>query len=233
MTFTPCMLEKPVRLYKNLYTEENAGKEFISIDIRKANFSSLYLYSPDIFDGATTWEDYLWHFTAMQHIINSKYIRQVIMGACNPKRQIAYEKSLMTELANKLLKDEYDVCCLNSDEIVIRCLNSDEKLFDAFKEKVKNDYTSYDGLGQFLKIEYFKLVRIAGTDGWMKINPNASVYMADEVEIKGLESELYPQVIKYLCNLEISENDLVFYHNGRLAKFLRPIENPFCGKETA
>lgn len=80
---------------KGIFKTSNDGKAFISIDMRKANFSSLQNYDKDIFDGADTWKKFISSFTDNKHIINSKYIRQVILGNCNPKRHIVYEKYLM------------------------------------------------------------------------------------------------------------------------------------------
>ena len=80
---------------KDIFKSSNDGKCFISIDMRKANFSSLHHYNSDIFGGAESWEEFIGRYTGNQHIINSKYIRQVILGNCNPKRHITYEKYLM------------------------------------------------------------------------------------------------------------------------------------------
>ena len=60
---------------KDIFKPSNADKTFISIDMKKANFSSLCHYSKDIFN-ADTWEEFLGKYTNNQHIINSKYIRQ-------------------------------------------------------------------------------------------------------------------------------------------------------------
>ncbi len=80
---------------KDIFKPTNNEKIFISIDMRKANFSSLHSYDKGIFGNADTWEQFISRFTDNEHIINSKYIRQVILGNCNPKRHITYEKYLM------------------------------------------------------------------------------------------------------------------------------------------
>lgn len=82
---------------KDIFKPTNTGRVFISIDMRKANFSSLHEYDKNIFLGTDTWEDFISQFTDNEHIINSKYIRQVILGNCNPKRHITYEKYLMDQ----------------------------------------------------------------------------------------------------------------------------------------
>ena len=62
--------------------------------MNKANFSALHNYNSNIFNNKNTWEEYVSNFTNNEHIINSKYIRQVVLGNCNPKRCITYEKYL-------------------------------------------------------------------------------------------------------------------------------------------
>ena len=75
---------------KDIFKPTNNEKIFISIDMRKANFSSLHSYDKGIFCNADTWEQFISRFTDNEHIVNSKYIRQVILGNCNPKRHISY-----------------------------------------------------------------------------------------------------------------------------------------------
>ena len=73
-----------------IYHPGNDGKMFISVDMRQANFSSLSYYADrtgkSIFNGASTWEDFISLFAESSHIIHSKYIRQVILGNCNPRQ---------------------------------------------------------------------------------------------------------------------------------------------------
>ena len=84
---------------KDIFKSSNDGRVFISIDMRKANFSSLKYYGncieKSMFRDTSTWEDFISLFTENKHIVNSKYIRQVILGNCNPKRHITYEKYIM------------------------------------------------------------------------------------------------------------------------------------------
>ena len=106
---------------RNVYVKDNNGGAFISIDMKKANFSAIKHYSPEIFDGADTWEQFVAKFTNSQHIIHSKYIRQVILGACNPKKQIEYEHCLMNILCKHITNviPNISIYSLGEDEIII------------------------------------------------------------------------------------------------------------------
>ena len=63
---------------KDIYKSFNIEKYFISIDIKKANFSALYAYDKSIFNGANTYEEFISQFTDKKHIIESKYIKQLM-----------------------------------------------------------------------------------------------------------------------------------------------------------
>lgn len=206
----------------NLYVSQNDNCTFISIDMRKANFSALKHYDKAIFGGKETWEEFLGMFTDCSHILQSKYIRQVILGACNPKRQITYEHYLMGKLLTHIVENipTINVYSLGEDEILIKV----EKDCGYSKNQLQKVVSSCPkGIGNIVRIDIFDLHIIKKTSGWMKV-------MYDDessIKFKCLEAETYHQIIKHYCGLPITENDLVFYHNGQLAKFLKEVDNPW------
>ena len=206
---------------KDIFKSTNDGKFFISIDMRKANFSALYHYSEDmfkdVFGAANTWEEFIGKFTENKHIINSKYIRQVILGNCNPKRQVTYEKYLMDQVLSKLLN-----CGISADRIVF--FSNDEIVIDISDMGVpdvlnrRNEIFCITNQFSFpLKVELFKLHKIYGTDGYYKEIFNGC---EKEIEFKCLDSYMLPFVIRKFIGDEITESDKVFYHEGLLAQFI-------------
>lgn len=204
---------------KDIYHSDNDKKTFISIDMKKANFSALHFYDASIFGGAHTWEKFIGKFTDNQHIINSKYVRQVIMGNCSPKRQITYEKDLMMDilvgLVNRKVILQSEIVFFSNDEIVIDVTNLTETQRERKVSALKEDII-YIMLP--LKIEYFQLHKIEGTHGYYKeiLKDNG----ATEIKFKCLDSLYLPFVIRKFQNELITESDKVFYHNGLLAKLL-------------
>lgn len=226
---------KPTDVYKrNLYVEQNDGGVFISIDMKKANFSALKHYSKDIFDGCKTWEEYIGKFTESKHIANSKYIRQVVLGACNPKKQIQYEHYLMTLLylhIKKTLNDDaLDIYSLGEDEIIITVENPNEP--PNFRPNfslndLKNAIASCpENIGSLVRVEMFDLHKV-DNHGWMKI-----FYGEDNknIDFKWVNAEIFHQIVKHYFEEPITENDLVFYHNCQLAKYLKEVDNPWLTK---
>lgn len=206
---------------KNLYIEGNQDKTFISIDMKKANFSALRHYSPAIFKNVETWEQYIGFFTPSEHIRNSKYIRQVILGACNPKRQITYERYLMTMLYLHI-KNELDgkvsFYSLGNDEIIISVAGTSVSA----KEIKTAIATCPQKIGELVRFEMFDLQKV-GDYGWMKV-----IYDEPErVEFKTINADIYHQIVKHYWNMPITEDDLVFRYNGVLARFLEGVKNPW------
>ena len=228
---------------RNLYIEDNDENIFISLDMKKANFSALRFYNAEIFDGATTWEEFLSKFTDSRHVINSKYIRQVIMGACNPKRQIQQEKLIMFSLMNTVITQlttaqsdgsksdieaaleplrDFEVYSLGEDEIILHIIGNGtlRSYYQLISDIVKK--TEYS---DFIRVTAFMLSKIKGTDGYIK--RILTDYDKWDIEFKCLSAEIYHQVVKYFLSIPVCEDDLVFYHNGKLAKYLEPIKNPW------
>lgn len=203
---------------KDIFKTSNNGKLFISIDMRKANFSALKFYNRSIFDNADTWGKFIERYTEDKHIVNSKYIRQVILGNCNPKRQVTYEKYLMG-LVLEVLIDELgysasDIAFFSNDEIVIDM----GKYEDCMR---KRELIEWQIKGYFnipFRIELFYLRKITGTNGYYKeIVKNI---IEREYEFKCLNNYTLPFVLRKFNEEEITENDKVFYHEGLLSKFI-------------
>lgn len=203
---------------KDIYKPSNVGELFISIDMRKANFSALKFYDKSIFSNADTWEEFVGRYTENKHIVNSKYIRQVILGNCNPKRQVTYEKYLMGFVLEVLIDElgysASDIAFFSNDEIVINmgkyedCINKQKIL-----EMVVNVRFNIP-----FRIELFYLRKITGTNGYYKeIVKNI---IEREYEFKCLNNYVLPFVLRKFNGEEITENDKVFYHEGLLSKFI-------------
>lgn len=206
---------------RELYCDENNEKTFISIDMSKANFTVVNLFCPDIFKGKS-WENYLKDLGASDYIAESKYIRQVIFGACNPKKQIQAQIAIMSDLAHSLEQEGYCIYSVNSDEII---LNVDDDLPSiADIQLAIKHYVSPHILNAF-KIEYFKLIK--NNVGYEKFLYKTSYKATYGPVFKCIDSDIFCQVIKYYYRTDITESDLVFDYKGNLARFMVPIPNPF------
>lgn len=197
---------------KDIYHESNIDKFFISIDMRQANFNTLKSFSADIFKNKESWEQFILQYTNCKHIVESKYVRQVIMGNCNPGRHITYEKYLMSLSLQKLIDlsliDINNVVMFSNDEIVIVCDNLplNEQL------ELKNKILSAIGEDKY-RVEFFKLVDLNGF-GYVKI------YTSRKMDFKCVEPEFLPMILRRLKGEEISESDKRFWFKGEICTFL-------------
>ena len=114
--------DRPNVTSNNIYNQNNAGKFFISVDIKKANFQTLKNIDKDIVLGADTYEDLIGKFTNSDYIKTSKYTREVIFGKLNPKRHITAEKFFITKIYQDIVGEYPDLidktASLATDEMV-------------------------------------------------------------------------------------------------------------------
>ncbi len=203
---------------KDIFKPTNNEKIFISIDMRKANFSSLHSYDKGMFGNADTWEQFISRFTDNEHIINSKYIRQVILGNCNPKRHITYEKYLMDQTLSLLydIIGEERIVFFSNDEIVYDTTASNLHMLSLVRNCVEERLSTKSNIP--FRVELFSLHKINGTDGYCK-----KIYKENgeyDIEFKCLDNYMIPFVLRHFLGEEITESDKIFYHEGLLAKFI-------------
>lgn len=218
----------------NLYSETNNEGLFISIDLKSANFSAMRYYGNNIFDGTESWQEFISRYTDNAHIIQSKYIRQVILGACNPKCQVRAEGYLTGFLCNYITDEMPNarefIFSVTSDEIILKLpphggFGMSFNDFKALVEKAPRygDLAPFS-VGEIARVRMFQLYKIPGIDGYIKAYVDEP---EPQIEFKHLEADLYPQIAKYYYDEPIDDMDLAFYHNGRLAAYLEPIDNPW------
>lgn len=207
---------------KELYKPDAAGHRYISIDMKSANFTALVHYGKthgcDFFD-SYDYKDFISRFTHPKdmHIVDSKYIRQVIFGNCNPKRQTAYETMLMKDLLDKMIDAGMvapkNVYSLTTDEIILKGYNRSDKVdMDAFMGQIQ-------ALATFpVKGECFVLGRVTHTEAYVK-----AVDLPDgqtAFQPKCVNPDEMPFVYRTVQYQDIETNDYYFSHHGRMARFV-------------
>lgn len=194
---------------KDIFKSTNDGRTFISIDMKKANFSALKYYGETIgysmFGNADTWEDFLCKFTSNDHILDSKYIRQVILGNCNLKRHITYEKWIMDQVSSSL-ENNFIMGIL---ELVV-FFSNDEIVFDVTLLKENNSMgfagSILDAIRYFIKntfsvpfrVELFTIHKIDGTDDITK-KSILILLMMDLLKKRNMNSNALTIIYFHLC----------------------------------
>lgn len=204
----------------DIYDDRYISKKFISIDMVKANISALVHYSLNndrekekFNDGLYDYKHFIRKFTDIDYFAESKYLRQVIFGNCNSKRQITYEKCLMS-LVYVTIQREFSeitdkVVAFHNDEIII-----DATDIDAL-DKLRDIVNVVSNTKIPLRTEYFKLGKVSGTGVFIKHN-----LITGEKELKCNNPVETVFVSRNMHNQEIIDDDYVISTQYGLAKLL-------------
>lgn len=193
---------------QSLYQPSRDNQYFLGFDLSQANFNAMKFFNSNLVDNCSSYENFIRQFTNKEHLINSKYIRQVIFGTCNPSRQVTIEKYLMTFVCSEILKkyDISDIVHFSEDEIVI-AIKEDAEL-------VSNILGIAKSMDFKIRVEQYKLVKIDGMDGYFKIFKDGSY------KLKCANSLTIPFIIRKITNTDVTELDKVFIHEGFQCKFI-------------
>jgi len=202
----------------SIYIPENDGKYFASFDLKKANYNALKFYHPDIVLGTRNYDEFIGRFTELEYFKKAKHLRQVIFGNLNPKKQAKIQKYLIGQLLEPIgvhLPKE-KIKATTHDEIVVELEHPDEYFCNAdLKEAVERKKAE---LGIELNTDVFLLRQLKPFPYYVKEH-----YCRAKVEFKAVPSIFMPQVVKHYFGEEIEEYDLLFYHEGQIAKFVTAI----------
>ena len=114
--------DRPQVTSKNIYNGNGVGKVFISVDLKKANFQAMRYVNPALVKNAQTYNEFISNFADFDYFKESKYIRQVIFGQANPKRQITVEAYLIYKVwieFKKFFPQYSNLVSLANDEFVV------------------------------------------------------------------------------------------------------------------
>lgn len=214
---------------RDIFKVTNDGKYFVSIDMVKGNFTAVSHYNRSIVGNASTYQEFIGLFTNRKHFIESKYIRQVVFGNLNPKRQVTYEKYLMDKVLTQLLECDISpdsVEFFSTDEIVLSIPSAfivDNSVSDEYVEKIEKVISWAKSQDINVRSEFFRLNSIKGTEGFIKtfVGPDSGV------EFKCLDFLSYPFVLRKFYNEPICEYDRIFLYDGKKVKLIEDIQVEF------
>lgn len=218
---------------RSVYKATSEGKNFLSVDLRKGNYSALKYYSQEIKHeedspnnlilGSHNFDEFISLFTNHDYFKESKHLRQVIFGNMNPKRQVTIEKIMIDKLAEKIFEKEIlfkeDIYGTSHDEIIFN-LKEGRPISDVEIEDTINAIQKVaDELHIDIHFDVFTVKQIRPLDSFVKIKRDGSI------ELKCVDSSLMPQVYKHIMGIKgLCDKDLMFTAtNGLLAYFAEPI----------
>ncbi len=207
---------------RDVFNMGNINRYFISIDLKKANFQALRYFDKEIVLNCSTYEELISKFTdekTFDYFKGSKYLRQVIFGNMNCKRQCKIQRYMTEQIINLLIKDTdfqvSDIKMVCNDEIILQVAEEKVNLLNS------NDITNMitDKLGFDIDIEIYKLENIKGSkDYFVKKFINKNGY-----ELMCIPLVYHAQIYKAYNDMPLNENDLVFYYENQVCRFLEPL----------
>jgi hypothetical protein len=224
----------------SIYLEPNDGKVFLSVDMKQANFNTLKYHNKNIVRNTDTYDNFIIEMLGKEHRLieyfqKSKYTRQIIFGKLNMSRNMTIQKYIMSIVYQNIkhAMEQFNIRCFkpyayNADELIFEVVDEyptmwkDSYLIESMN-KIKNFVLDNTFNFELFKLGIHKFIN--SNDGKLVVYIKSETpYSPDgKVKIKSCPSTYYAQVHKLLINQEIIENDLVFYHEHQLAKFLEPI----------
>lgn len=202
-----------------IFKECHTGKELISIDLSKANFQAMNYFNKEILN-AETYQELVSRYTNYKHIINSKYIRQVIFGNLT-KRVDTIELYMTYQIVEKLEEMGMEIVLVKNDEVV---LEGNKEIYEICVNLMKV-------LPIDVAIEHFVLKVLRNQYGqpyksdkfFVKQFLNSTDEKTLSFEIKATDATFYSQFYKLLKGMDITEDDLIFINEGFVAMYRETI----------
>jgi len=202
----------------DIFNMGNINQYFISIDLKKANFQALKWWNDNIILGSNTYDEFLSKFTTLEYMKGSKYLREVIFGNMNPKRQIKIEKHInnliLEYLTTNGLFDTKDIKMFANDEIIFQLSTYDLENYNNLSGIIRSE------IGFDVDIEVFCLKNIKGSSKY---------FVKEFINKQGYKLMCIPliyhaQVFKKYNKLSLNKNDLVFFYENQVCKFIEPLK---------
>ena len=220
--------ERPNISSNNIYNEENIGKFFISIDLKKANFQTLKKINKEIVFNADTYKELIEHFTDSEYIANSKYFRNVVFGMMNPKRHITAEKFFTYQLYQKIIeKFQYldgSAVSLSNDEIVfnVNFLYYNDKFSCYSFRKQIEEIASDNGFNvrvEFFHLKGYNLVFKESRDKRKTFYVKDYFCTDEKFKLIAAPLQYHAIIYKLYKNMPFDEIDYHFDYEGMNARF--------------
>lgn len=197
-----------------LYQPDFAGYDYVALDMKSANFQALKFIDKDLVLGFDTYDQLLSQYTDSEYIKINKAFRKALFGLLDSKKQAKIQKYLMFSLYRTLEVLGLDMSNLygaTSDEFIIRIVNGNEE--DIAREALNRSVGDMD-----LVLEKFRLDQVHPVKKFF-----AKVYSDNSFQLKKVEGQFVPEVIRHMKNQKPNPNDRYFRIEGRVAFFEKPL----------
>lgn len=201
-------LDNLIRDYPTSKTfQYEEGKKYISIDMRKANWTVLKSYDPPFVNELpNSYDELLDKFEMPDVFKKSKSLRQYIFGNINPRKQAKAQRVIIQELIDAFSK---------LDGITMECVKNDEVIYSYSDiDYLKSKVISKIDMSRF-KIKLFKIVRVEDFRIDFIMNETEQVLYREMVGCNG--NRFFLLLKKYIFEEPFDVRDLYFRMDGNIA----------------
>lgn len=182
------------------------SKKYISIDMRKANWTVIKSYDPPFINELPdTYEDLLNKFEMPEVFKRSKSLRQYIFGNINPRKQGKAQRVVIQELIDNLSI---------FGGINIECIKNDEVIYSYSDIKYLSDIICKIDLDKF-KIKLFKTEKVEDFRIDFTMDNLENIISKEMVGCNG--NRFFLLLKKYIFNEDVDVRDLYFRVDGNIA----------------
>jgi hypothetical protein len=198
-------LIKDYPVSKSFQYEED--KKYISIDMRKANWTVLKSYDPPFVNELpNSYDELLDRFGMPDVFKKSKSLRQYIFGNINPRKQTKTQRVMIQGVIDMFNK---------VDGITIECIKNDEVIYSYSNiEYLKDNVLSKLDMTRF-KIKLFKIKRVEDFRIDFIMNESEQVLYKEMVGCNG--NRFFLLLKKYIFEEPFDVRDLYFRMDGNIA----------------
>lgn len=217
---------------KGIYNNDNVGKMFLSIDVKKANFQALKYVNRDIVRNCDTYEEFIMSFCNEyplmgKYISESKYTRQVIFGTMNPKRHITIEKYMINEIRKEFdswletykVDKQFKLISMGVDELVYEVDPSD------VSEDILRLFVNVFSLASIdVNVEYFELegynlcYKKSGSVAKTFYNKKSRFHNPLKPNLKCVPLPFAPIIYKMFYGFNLNKKDKYFNYEGMITE---------------
>ena len=202
----------------SIYNSKNANKNFLSIDIKSANWNCLKRNTNSTYSGS--WFDFVSNFTSSKFIQESKYFREVVFGDLGSKKIDKFMGEMIYELEQLIGSDlsisqQIKKISCTRDEIIYEIIDLNNFDFDKLTNLVKTidlDFSIY-------RIETFNLVQLKPFDYFVKNIIESNDPKSNKVQFKQVPKHFVLQSIKFYTNKSINPLDKKFMFENMICSF--------------
>lgn len=183
-------------------------KWYISVDIRKADFSSIKRFQPSLIDNKGSFEEFILKFTPYEYYRKAKHFRSVVFGLI---------KLNLSKLQKVILNDAYTVL---DKEKVLGLMGADEIILTTTEEEFKQDLLSVKSVVDTttFRVEAFTLQPLDPLFGFERqlYNDETDSFTA---ELKCVPKDYYAQVYTRYFSLPTHPYNLKTMKDGVIVTF--------------